>query len=86
MYRRAIWGYKRALDGPRKRLAKIKKQAGGEELNVQELEFSYNVYGLPLALLVRILNSKSYCNSSFFLIMTSVFTSSRTFLLRRCLL
>jgi hypothetical protein len=66
VYRRAIWGYKRALVGPRKRLAERKKQEGGEELNVQEIEFSYNVYGLPHALLVRILNLKSYCNSSFF--------------------
>ena len=67
VYRRSITGFKRALDGPRRRLAEKRKQEGSEDLDVQNTELTYNIYGLPHALLVRILNLNSYCNSSFFL-------------------
>ena len=83
VYRRSIFGFKRALDGPRRRLAE-KQEAEGEDLNVQNTELTYNIYGLPHALLVRILNLNLYCNCSLFY-MTDVCTSYGTFLLRRYL-
>ena len=83
VYRRSIYGFKRAFDGPRQRLAEKRRQEG-EDLDVQNLELTYNIYGLPHALLVRISSLNPYFNSSLFY-MTVVFTSYRTFLLRRYL-
>ncbi|KAK0592615.1 hypothetical protein LWI29_022328 [Acer saccharum] len=51
VYRRSIYGFKLAFDGPRQRLAEKRRQEG-EDLDVQNLELTYNIYGLPHALLV----------------------------------
>ncbi|KAK1577134.1 hypothetical protein Q3G72_019247 [Acer saccharum] len=51
VYRRSIYGFKRAFDGPRQRLAEKRRQEG-KDLDVQNLELTYNIYGLPHALLV----------------------------------
>jgi hypothetical protein len=51
VYRRSIFGFKHALDGRRERFEKRQQEKG--DLDVHTVE-TYNIYGLPHALLVRI--------------------------------